>query len=100
MLVTIIRIPTPPAPDAARAMEGRFAERLPLVAGAPGFLGFELLRPVEGSGEYLSISRWASSCHCSTGAKSRSRPARTATCSPSCAWLHTGERVDNAGRRR
>ena len=60
MLVAIVRIPAPPDPAAAAAMEQRFAERLPAVAGAPGFLGFELLRPAEGGHEYLSVSRWAS----------------------------------------
>lgn len=59
MIIAIVRIPRPADPAAAAALEGRFAERLPLVAGAPGFLGFELLRPLEGSDQYLSISRWA-----------------------------------------
>ena len=60
MLVAIVRIPAPPDPAAAAAMEQRFAERLSAVASAPGFLGFELLRPAEGGHEYLSVSRWAS----------------------------------------
>src|SRR5215216_1556991 len=59
MIVAIVRVPRPADPAAAAALEQRFAERLPLVAGAPGFRGFELLRPVEGSDTYLSISRWA-----------------------------------------
>jgi heme-degrading monooxygenase HmoA len=59
MIIAIIRIPRPADPAAAAALEARFAERLPLVAQAPGFRGFELLRPVEGSDMYLSVSRWA-----------------------------------------
>src|SRR5437868_6029565 len=59
MLVAIIRIPAPADAEAATALEQLFAERLPLVAGAPGFVGFELLRPMRGTREYLSVSRWA-----------------------------------------
>lgn len=58
MLVAIVRIPAPPDPEAATAMERRFTERLPGVQQSPGFAGFELLRPSEGTREYLSISRW------------------------------------------
>ena len=58
MLVAIVRIPAPPDPEAAAAMERRFAERLPGVQQSPGFAGFELRRPSEGTREYLSISRW------------------------------------------
>lgn len=58
MIVAIIRIPAPPEAQAA-GLEARFAERLGFVQGAEGFIGFELLRPVEGAEHYLSISRWA-----------------------------------------
>jgi heme-degrading monooxygenase HmoA len=58
MLVAIVRIPAPSDPEAAAAMERRLAERLPGVQQSPGFAGFELLRPSEGTREYLSISRW------------------------------------------
>jgi heme-degrading monooxygenase HmoA len=58
MLVAIVRIPAPADPEAAAAMERRFAERLPGVQQSPGFAGFELLHPSEGTREYLSISRW------------------------------------------
>jgi heme-degrading monooxygenase HmoA len=59
MIVAIIRIPRPADDQAAAGLEARFAERLGLVQGAEGFIGFELLRPVEGADQYLSISRWA-----------------------------------------
>lgn len=58
MLIAIVHVPAPPAAEVAAALEQRFADRLPLVAQAPGFLGFELLRPVAGASTYLSISRW------------------------------------------
>jgi len=59
MIVAIIRIPRPADEQAAAGLEARFAERLGLVQGAEGFMDFELLRPVEGADQYLSISRWA-----------------------------------------
>jgi heme-degrading monooxygenase HmoA len=59
MIVAIIRIPRPAEAQAAAGLEARFAERLCLVQGAEGFIDFELLRPVEGAEQYLSISRWA-----------------------------------------
>lgn len=58
MLLAIVRVPAPPSAEAAAEMERRFVERLPQVAQAHGFAGFELLRPTEGDGPYLSISRW------------------------------------------
>jgi heme-degrading monooxygenase HmoA len=60
MLLAIVRVPAPPTPEAAAEMERRFAERLPMVRQSPGFQGVELLRPADGEGPYLSISRWAS----------------------------------------
>ncbi len=59
MIIAIIRIPRPPEAQAASMLEARFAERLGFVQGSEGFIGFELLRPVEGAEHYLSISRWA-----------------------------------------
>jgi heme-degrading monooxygenase HmoA len=59
MIIAVVRVPRPQDPAAATALEQRFAERLGMVSQAPGFLGFELLRPVEHEGTFLSISRWA-----------------------------------------
>lgn len=39
-------------------LERRFAARLGAVDGAPGFLGFELLRPVGGENRYFVYTRW------------------------------------------
>src|SRR5215213_11532602 len=41
-------------------LEERFAKRASEVAGMPGFLGFELLRPVEGESRYFVYTRWES----------------------------------------
>ncbi|MQA04595.1 MAG: antibiotic biosynthesis monooxygenase [Streptosporangiales bacterium] len=41
-------------------LERRFAERAGEIETAPGFLGFELLRPVEGETRYFVCTRWES----------------------------------------
>jgi heme oxygenase (mycobilin-producing) len=40
--------------------EQRFAARQGAVDRAPGFLSFELLRPVDGTDDYLVYTRWRS----------------------------------------
>lgn len=40
-------------------LEERFARRRGSVESAPGFERFELLRPVEGTDDYLVYTRWA-----------------------------------------
>ncbi len=47
-------------PDAGPELERRFAARAGAVAGTPGFLGFELLRPVAGESRYFVYTRWES----------------------------------------
>jgi heme-degrading monooxygenase HmoA len=39
-------------------LEKRFAARLGAVDSSPGFLGFELLRPVAGDDRYFVYTRW------------------------------------------
>jgi heme-degrading monooxygenase HmoA len=47
-------------PEAAGAtLEERFAARQGAVDSSPGFERFELLRPVEGTSDYLVYTRWA-----------------------------------------
>jgi heme-degrading monooxygenase HmoA len=47
-------------PEAAGAtLEERFAARQGAVDSSPGFEHFELLRPVEGTSDYLVYTRWA-----------------------------------------
>lgn len=48
-------------PDGAGStLEERFAARQGSVDSAPGFEHFELLRPVEGTSDYLVYTRWRS----------------------------------------
>jgi len=48
-------------PEGAGAtLEERFAARKGAVEGSPGFERFELLRPLEGTRDYLVYTRWAS----------------------------------------
>ena len=48
------------APDRGAELEERFAKRAQEVEKMPGFLGFELLRPVEGETRYFVYTRWES----------------------------------------
>jgi heme oxygenase (mycobilin-producing) len=48
------------APGMGEALEERFAKRAAEVEKMPGFLGFELLRPVEGETRYFVYTRWES----------------------------------------
>lgn len=41
-------------------LEERFAHRAAAVENAPGFEGFELLRPVDGESRYFVYTRWES----------------------------------------
>ena len=41
-------------------LERRFADRHGSIEGSPGFLGFELLRPVAGETRYFVYTRWES----------------------------------------
>ena len=45
---------------AGRTLEERFAARQGAVDSAPGFEHFELLRPLEGTDDYLLYPRWRS----------------------------------------
>ncbi len=88
MLVAIVRVPAPPTPEAAAMLERRFAERLPQVAEARGYRGFELLRPSDGASHYLSISRWHSRADfdawvaSASNAQAHGRPASTGGAPP------------------
>lgn len=48
------------APERGPELEERFARRASEVEKMPGFLGFELLRPVEGETRYFVYTRWES----------------------------------------
>ena len=59
MSYVAINVLTVPA-EAGATLEQRFAARQGAVDSAPGFEHFELLRPVEGTSDYLVYTRWAS----------------------------------------
>lgn len=52
--INAIEVPEGSGPE----LERRFAERHGSVDSAPGFLGFELLRPVSGDDRYFVYTRW------------------------------------------
>ncbi|MDP8942847.1 MAG: antibiotic biosynthesis monooxygenase [Actinomycetota bacterium] len=58
MVVKINALDVAPGKDAE--LEERFARRAAEVESMPGFLGFELLRPVEGETRYFVYTRWES----------------------------------------
>ena len=45
-------------PQAREELEKRFAQRAHTVDGSPGFLGFQLLRPVAGEDRYFVVTQW------------------------------------------
>ena len=47
-------------PDAGPELEKRFAHRAHAVDNQPGFLGFQLLRPVKGETRYFVVTQWES----------------------------------------
>ena len=51
------------APGRGEELEERFARRAAEVEGMPGFLGFELLRPVAGEERYFVYTRWETEEH-------------------------------------
>jgi heme-degrading monooxygenase HmoA len=57
--VTVIRINAIDVPTGSGdELALRFARRAGAVDGAPGFEGFELLRPSDGRGTWLVVTRW------------------------------------------
>ena len=59
MAYVVINVLTVPE-GAGSTLEERFAGRQGAVDSAPGFEHFELLRPVEGTEDYLVYTRWRS----------------------------------------
>jgi heme-degrading monooxygenase HmoA len=53
--INAISVPEGAGPE----LEKRFAARLHAVDGQPGFLSFELLRPVSGDTRYFVMTHWA-----------------------------------------
>ena len=51
-------MPSPSLPQAHEELEKRFSNRAHTVDGTPGFLGFQLLRPVAGEERYFVVTQW------------------------------------------
>jgi heme-degrading monooxygenase HmoA len=47
-------------PGAGPELEERFAHRAGTVEKSPGFLGFQLLRPIKGEDRYFVVTHWES----------------------------------------
>lgn len=59
--MSVVRINAIEVPEGmGEVLEERFAKRAGAVDDAPGFEGFELLRPSDGSNIYYVYTRWAS----------------------------------------
>jgi heme-degrading monooxygenase HmoA len=59
--MAVVKINAIEVPEGAgEELERRFAARLGAVENQPGFLGFELLRPVAGDNRYFVYTKWAS----------------------------------------
>ena len=56
MAINVLTVPE----GAGEVLEQRFAARAGAVDSAPGFQRFELLRPVEGTADYLVVTHWDS----------------------------------------
>jgi heme-degrading monooxygenase HmoA len=54
--INAIEVPEGAGPE----LEKRFANRKHAVDGQPGFLGFQLLRPVSGDTRYFVVTTWES----------------------------------------
>ena len=54
--INAIEVPEGGGPE----LERRFGARMGAVEGTPGFLGFELLRPVSGETRYFVYTKWES----------------------------------------
>lgn len=54
--VNVLTVPE----DSRDTLEERFANSRQAVDTSPGFVSFELLRPVSGTDQYLVVTHWAS----------------------------------------
>ena len=55
----VVKINAISVPEAAHEeLEKRFANRAHTVDASPGFLGFQLLRPVRGEDRYFVVTTW------------------------------------------
>ena len=73
--INAIHVPEGSGPE----LEKRFAARQGAVEASPGFLGFELLRPVAGESRYFVYTRWESEEAYQGWAKGSARAAHAAS---------------------
>lgn len=74
--MTIVKINAIEVPEGAGAeLEKRFAVRKGAVENSPGFLGFELLRPVAGETRYFVYTKWETEEHYQAWAQGPARAA-------------------------
>ena len=66
--INVLAVP----PDGGALLEERFATRQGAVDSAPGFVSFELLRPLSGSDDYMVLTRWRSREHFEAWTRSQS----------------------------
>jgi heme-degrading monooxygenase HmoA len=79
--INAIEVPEGAGPE----LEKRFAARLGAVDSEPGFLGFELLKPVSGETRYFVYTRWETDEDFQAWMKGSAREA------------HSGERAKPVG---
>ncbi|BCK52676.1 monooxygenase [Nocardia wallacei] len=61
MRMAVVKINAIEVPEGAGPeLEKRFAHRAHAVDNSPGFLGFQLLRPVAGDNRYFVVTQWDS----------------------------------------
>ncbi len=59
--MSVVKINAIHVPEGAgEQLEQRFAARAGAVENSPGFLGFQLLRPVQGDDRYFVVTHWDS----------------------------------------
>ncbi len=62
--MAVVKINAIEVPEGSEAeLEKRFGQRHGSVDNAPGFLGFELLRPTKGENRYFVYTKWESEEH-------------------------------------
>lgn len=71
--INAIEVPEGAGPE----LEKRFAARLHAVDSQPGFLGFELLRPVSGENRYFVYTKWETEEHFQAWAQGPAREAHS-----------------------
>ncbi len=59
VVINVLSVPE----GAGATLEERFAGRAGAVDAEPGFEHFELLRPIDGTSDYLVYTRWATEAH-------------------------------------